>query len=85
LRIIQEALQNTIKYAKATKFNVSFENEDNLLILTISDNGIGFDIAKIKHGNGWENIKYRTENSNGTVLITSSTEGTKLICKINLK
>jgi signal transduction histidine kinase len=41
-RIVQEALINVIKHAKATKVNVSIQKSKENLIITIEDDGIGF-------------------------------------------
>ena len=43
LRVIQEACNNTIKYAEASKIDVSISYLDHHVILTIRDNGKGFD------------------------------------------
>ena len=43
-RILQEALQNTIKHSKATKIDFSIEETEKIR-LTYQDNGIGFDIS----------------------------------------
>lgn len=44
-RLIQELLNNTIKHARATEISVLFEYHLRTLNITISDNGIGFDVA----------------------------------------
>ncbi len=78
-RIIQESLQNTIKYANATMVVVSFlENEDSL-VLSISDNGNGFKIGKQKSGIGLKNMQSRTKKLNGELVIESVlTKGTNI-------
>jgi PAS domain S-box-containing protein len=42
-RILQESLNNILKHAMATLVSVQLSNIDNMLILEISDNGVGFD------------------------------------------
>ena len=42
-RIIQEALNNIAKHAKATEVNIIINKYDDTLILEIEDNGVGFD------------------------------------------
>lgn len=56
-RVIQEAVNNAIKYAKATTINIEIIDTK----ITISDNGIGFDKSEIKKGNGLINMKARME------------------------
>ncbi|CAM1370508.1 ATP-binding protein [Tenacibaculum xiamenense] len=70
-RIIQEALQNIIKHAKASHVSLNFELSNNQLITTIKDNGIGFDTKKGKRGIGIKNIKSRIEKLKGSIKIAS--------------
>lgn len=60
-RIVQEFISNIIKYSSATKVNVSFTGYETEVILTIEDDGIGYDLEKFKvsEGNGWRNINSR--------------------------
>ena len=43
-RIVQESLTNVGRHARATKVVIDFELHNNKLVLTIKDNGQGFDI-----------------------------------------
>lgn len=43
-----------------------------MLVLTITDNGIGFDAKKVKRGIGLANIKRRTEIFNGKFSVDSA-------------
>ncbi|RKR10453.1 histidine kinase [Flavobacterium sp. 90] len=82
-RIIQEALQNCNKYAKASTIEVEFKSEINHLILSISDDGIGFNTKRTKNGIGLHNIQYRAAECKGTVTIKSAKgEGTILLIKV---
>jgi len=45
-RIVQEALRNTAKHAKASKAKVKIEFDDNTIMVAISDNGTGFQIPE---------------------------------------
>ncbi|MDX6180797.1 tetratricopeptide repeat protein [Flavobacterium sp. Fl-77] len=82
-RIIQEALQNCNKYANATTISIEFKSEINHLVLSISDDGVGFNPKKAKKGIGLQNIFYRTEECLGAVSINSSkNEGTLITIKI---
>ncbi|MCZ8228058.1 tetratricopeptide repeat-containing sensor histidine kinase [Flavobacterium sp.] len=61
-RIVQEALQNCNKYAQSKLITVSFVMEgDQMIKLSIQDNGVGFNLKKIKKGIGLQNIEYRTK------------------------
>lgn len=49
-RIAQEGLNNILKHAEASHVWLHFECKDSVVILTISDNGLGFDRAEIPAG-----------------------------------
>ncbi|AXT21179.1 tetratricopeptide repeat protein [Flavobacteriaceae bacterium AU392] len=78
-RILQEALQNMIKHANASRVDVSFYMIDAHLELVIKDDGIGFDVNKQAKGIGLKNIKSRTQNLNGTLDIVSNPDKGTLI------
>ncbi len=82
-RIIQEGLQNCNKYADADIIKVEFKNVSDSLILTIEDDGVGFNTNRTKNGIGLHNIEYRATECKGTVTIKSAKgEGTILIINI---
>ncbi|WP_084074488.1 tetratricopeptide repeat-containing sensor histidine kinase [Flavobacterium aquidurense] len=82
-RIIQEALQNCNKYANADTITVEFKSEIDHLVLSISDDGIGFNVKRIKNGIGLHNIQYRAAECKGTASLKSAKgEGTLLEIKI---
>ena len=83
-RIVQEALQNTIKYAEASRVQILFTKQDSTLHLNISDDGNGFDLETANKGNGLRNMKHRCEESGGSLEIQSSDLGTKVICSIQI-
>lgn len=71
-RIIQEALQNTNKHAKATFVNIDFSINKKTLVLVIKDNGIGFDKMEKKKGIGVKNIQSRSQKIKAKFAIISS-------------
>lgn len=83
-RVIQEATLNIIKYAKATEANVKFIRANNQLILTIIDNGIGFNVKKVKkYGLGLKHMQERVNQIGGHFNITSNEgEGTTIVATI---
>lgn len=70
LRILQEVVQNTVKYAKATKINCFIKSDEQLTII-LTDNGIGFDTKGKSYGNGLRNMKYRAVEINFDMAINS--------------
>lgn len=70
-RTIQEAVNNAIKYAVCTKINVAAIQENNLIKISITDNGKGFDLKTANLGNGLQNMKKRIEEIGGEFQINS--------------
>ena len=80
-RIVQEVLNNMIKHANATEIMLTIERLANHVILSIKDNGAGFDAAKINEskGLGWKNISARVHLLDGKMNIQSERlSGTKI-------
>lgn len=79
-RILQEALQNIEKYADAKNVAVLMsKSEENELLITISDDGNGFDTTQKKNGIGLSNMKTRVAELNGKITIESALKkGTKI-------
>ncbi len=71
-RILQEALNNCNKYAHAKEILIDISKEQHKTItLTIKDNGVGFDLNRVKKGIGIKNIYERVEMMGGKVTIHS--------------
>ncbi len=84
-RIIQEAIQNVIKHAKANKITINFALNSNVLHVDVIDNGIGFNTNQKGNGIGLLNIASRTSKLKGTFKVNSKIkEGTTLTIKIPL-
>ena len=78
-RIVQECLSNVVKHAKATVVNVQLIKDENDLILTIEDNGKGFETGAgtASLGLGLNGIKTRTFALGGIVDVdTKKNKGT---------
>ncbi|MCU0468400.1 MAG: histidine kinase [Arcicella sp.] len=81
--IFKEALNNIVKYSKADEVTIDLNRNEETLVMTITDNGFGFDEKQIKSGNGLGNMRKRTESLGGTITITSKVgEGTKINLEI---
>jgi PAS domain S-box-containing protein len=66
-RILQEQLTNILKHAKATQIAISLLQNKQSIILSITDNGVGFDTQKKRNGIGIANINSRVSTYNGNV------------------
>ncbi|MEO5571534.1 MAG: tetratricopeptide repeat protein [Bacteroidia bacterium] len=90
--IFKEAINNLAKYAECKNVTVQFLNQNNNLILKISDNGKGFDTTAQKNaarnnlgGNGLPNMLLRANEINSELKIHSVlNKGTEIILKYPL-
>lgn len=76
-RVIQEFIRNSQKYAKAQNISISFAYTKNSLNLVLKDDGIGFDINKVKtqkNGIGLSNIEHRLSSIPCTFHIQSEAQ-----------
>jgi len=82
-RILQEGLNNTMKYSKATSVHIKFFEERNFLAMSLEDNGVGFNMDNTSLGNGLRNMKERVRNCNGEFEVNSQiNKGTIFTIKI---
>lgn len=70
-RILQESLANAFKHAQATKIEVHISFTERDTLLTIADNGIGFEQAAVVTGRGLGNLQSRAEEVGGHLRLTS--------------
>jgi signal transduction histidine kinase len=87
-RFIQECTTNILKHADATALSVSILEANNAIIITIKDNGKGFDVSKAKNKNslGLKTIYERIRILKGELNIYSNIEkGTRIEAKIPVK
>ncbi len=89
-RIIQEALANVSKHAKAESVILSLEKKEALAYLYVTDDGAGFDVRgyfsappAMKRGLGIWGMKERVELAGGTFFVDSSPgHGTRISIKV---
>jgi len=83
-RVIQEVLNNMVKHASATQIALNVTKRDQSTIISIKDNGTGFDTAKLQEskGLGWKNISARINLINGKINIRSTNQGTLVTINI---
>lgn len=70
-RTIQEAINNTLKYADASEISIVISENENELLINIKDNGKGFDINTVELGNGLDNMQRRIHEIEGEITIIS--------------
>lgn len=70
-RIIQEALNNALKYSEANKIEIAINKIENALYFKVSDNGKGFDLAATTLSNGLHNMQKRADEMGADLEIKS--------------
>jgi len=86
--ISMEALNNSLKHAKASEVILNLNSDKDFLILVIEDDGLGFDqkLARSQGGMGLASISERVENIKGSLTILSeSGSGTKIIVRVPIE
>ena len=86
-RIIQEALNNTLRHASANNVTTTIRKLDNLLTVTIQDDGVGFDFDSLtqRGGLGIEGMHERAARINADLQIVSAVnQGVTIILKLKL-
>jgi signal transduction histidine kinase len=84
-RILQEAVNNAVKYSDANLIKVSLHNGGDVLAFTIEDDGNGFDPGSLanrggaRRGLGMQSMKERAELTGGSYALKSAVgQGTKI-------
>jgi PAS domain S-box-containing protein len=90
-RIMQEALNNTMKYAQAKRVDVLLERRDSHVVLIVEDDGVGFDPNKEAsddddRGMGLIGMRERAALVGGTLQIESKpNEGTTIFVRVPIQ
>jgi signal transduction histidine kinase len=86
VQLTREALSNVTRHAKAGRASVSLVRRRSNAVLTIEDDGIGFDANGSTHGNGLRNMRQRASGLGGEMLVTSAAaRGTRLAVTMPLQ
>lgn len=87
-RIVQEALTNVMRHARASRMSVQLIAYPDKLILTLEDNGTGFDVSRARKeetGMGLRNIRNRAVAIGGKLVVESAPrQGTSIILELDL-
>jgi NarL family two-component system sensor histidine kinase LiaS len=83
-RILQESVSNTLRHSKASSLEVLMIKRDDLVILRIVDDGVGFEVDETKAGSyGMQNMHERAVEVGGTLKVVSvKNKGTRLEVKV---
>jgi len=81
-RCAQECISNIIRHSGATEASISLEAEEGKLVLTISDNGHGFNPKGRGAGIGLRAITENAASLGGNSRVTTSPNGTKIVVSL---
>jgi signal transduction histidine kinase len=88
-RGLQEALSNLVRHSQATRIIAALEVRDGLIVLSICDNGVGFDAehvfsapASVASGIGLRSIRETAQELGGRLEVESGADGTKLVVSV---
>ena len=83
-RIVQECLTNVIKHSEATKVDIHlYSTDDEIFVVCVTDNGVGFESANVHSGFGLRTIQERAAVLNAKIKIVSRPgQGTSMILEV---
>ena len=88
-RGLQEALSNMVRHSQATRVAVALEVSDSQLVLSVGDNGVGFDAqrafsapASLASGIGLRSIRETAQELGGKLEVKSGADGTTLVVTV---
>jgi PAS domain S-box-containing protein len=82
-RIAQEAVTNAVKHAHAHKISISLDLEDECYVLSVRDDGRGYEPARVVRGMGLHNIEQRAATIGGVLRqISKPGAGSQLTCTV---
>lgn len=85
-RILQEQINNIIKYTGATQVEIDIRIQNDAVQLRIADNGCGFDVKMVKKELGLKSMKRRIKMGNGEFDFYSSPgNGCEIIAELPSK
>ncbi len=87
LRVVQEALTNTRKHARAKRVSVQLECSGPVIRITVRDDGVGFDpatvVRSLEGGFGLASMRERVEQVGGSITVqTAPNEGTTIVVEL---
>ena len=85
-RIVQEALHNAVEHGRAHKVQIDLTIDRDNMVLTVRDDGKGFDGNAASNGMGLRIMRYRAQCIGGSCEVQSNcSEGTIVTCRVPLQ
>jgi signal transduction histidine kinase len=85
VRVFQEAASNALRHGRAQTVRAALRVEGNVLILTVADDGVGFNPASARVGRGLPGMRSRANDLGGTLAVASAAgDGARVTLRLPL-
>ena len=85
-RIVQEALHNAVEHGRARRMQIDLTVDNDNMVLTVRDDGKGFDGTAVSNGMGLRIMRYRAQCIGGSCDVQSNgAHGTIVTCRVPLQ
>ncbi len=82
-RIVNECLQNVLRHSRATEVQVTLDRKNGNVLISVRDNGQGFDVAAVAPERlGIRIMRERAASSGGTLSVVSGSSGTTVFIEV---
>jgi signal transduction histidine kinase len=81
---VQEALTNVVKHAGASAVDVTLAREDDAVLISVADDGVGTDPNRATDGFGLIGMRERVALAAGTLTMTAGRAGTGTLINVRL-
>lgn len=83
LMVLQEVVGNALRHGRATRVEVTLSYEADCLVMTVKDNGGGFDVERCAHGIGLDSMRRRLQELGGSFSVSSEVgKGAVAVAKV---
>jgi signal transduction histidine kinase len=84
-RVAQEALNNVVKHAHATRASITLKSHDNWVYMVVEDDGVGINLGVVKPNTlGLTSMRERVEQLGGTIEIGHGLEGRGTVIRVKV-
>ena len=71
LLIFKEAVNNAARHSQCSRVSIDLRRDGSHLVLSVADDGVGFDTSRESQGQGLASLRRRAERLKGTLAIQS--------------
>jgi ligand-binding sensor domain-containing protein/signal transduction histidine kinase len=71
LLVFKEAVNNAARHSRCSRVLIDLHREGESLVLSVADNGVGFDASRESEGQGLASLRRRAERLHGTLAVSS--------------